>query len=115
MAKALALVKKELGVQAVILHTRSYKRGGVLGVGAKTIVEITASNDVSIVPPKMRRQVLNPNQPHPSTHQAPPPALIPTIQPSNHLLRDTYQQSPPNPATTPATPAPHIPARKSVV
>jgi len=42
MAEALAQVKQELGPRAVILHTRSYKRGGVLGIGAKTIVEITA-------------------------------------------------------------------------
>ncbi len=42
MAQALALVKKELGSDAVILHTRHYKQGGVMGFGAKTIVEITA-------------------------------------------------------------------------
>ena len=44
MPAALALEKKELGPQAVILHTRTYRRGGLLGLGAKTVVEITAAD-----------------------------------------------------------------------
>jgi flagellar biosynthesis protein FlhF len=44
MAKALAEVKKDLGSEAVILHTRSFKVGGVMGVGAKAMVEITAAD-----------------------------------------------------------------------
>lgn len=44
MNDALALVRKELGADAVILHTRSYKRGGLFGIGAKPVVEITAGN-----------------------------------------------------------------------
>ena len=44
MAAALALVKKDLGPGAVVLHTRSYKQGGFLGLGARTIVEITAGD-----------------------------------------------------------------------
>ena len=43
MAEALAMVKRELGPDAMILHTRTYKRGGILGIGAKPVVEITAS------------------------------------------------------------------------
>ncbi len=45
MSEALAKVKKELGPDAVILHTRTLRRGGVLGVGARPIVEITATSD----------------------------------------------------------------------
>ena len=45
MSEALAKVKKELGPDAVILHTRTVSRGGVLGVGARPIVEITATAD----------------------------------------------------------------------
>lgn len=45
MAEALAQVKHDLGPGAVILHTRSYKQGGVLGLGAKPVVEITASDE----------------------------------------------------------------------
>lgn len=44
MAQALAEVKKDLGSDAVILHTRSFKVGGVMGVGAKAMVEITAAD-----------------------------------------------------------------------
>lgn len=43
MAEALQRVKAELGRDAVILHTRSFKSGGVLGLCARNVVEITAS------------------------------------------------------------------------
>ena len=42
MPQALALVKSSLGKDAVILHTRHYKEGGIMGFGARTVVEITA-------------------------------------------------------------------------
>lgn len=45
MAEALAAAKKDLGPQAVILHTRTFRRGGFLGLGASTIVELTAGVD----------------------------------------------------------------------
>src|SRR5438128_897094 len=48
MADALAKVKHELGSAAVILHTRSFKQGGMMGLGARTIVEITASANVNV-------------------------------------------------------------------
>ena len=37
MAEVLLMVKKSLGANAVILHTRKYKRGGVLGIGARAL------------------------------------------------------------------------------
>jgi len=54
MADALAEVKKDLGRDAVILHTRTYKVGGLLGVGAKNVVEITASDGAN-APPNTHR------------------------------------------------------------
>jgi flagellar biosynthesis GTPase FlhF len=48
IADALVKVKAELGAGAVILHTRSFKRGGIMGVGAKTVVEITAGVNVNV-------------------------------------------------------------------
>ncbi|MEQ9616901.1 MAG: flagellar biosynthesis protein FlhF [Phycisphaerales bacterium] len=48
--EALAQVKKDLGPEAVILHTRTYKTGGVLGLKAKTITEITASSQIHVEP-----------------------------------------------------------------
>ncbi len=46
MAAALAEVKKDLGKEAVILHTRVYQVGGMLGSGASRIIEITAADSV---------------------------------------------------------------------
>jgi len=48
--EALAQVKKDLGAEAVILHTRTYKTGGILGLHAKTITEITASSQIYAEP-----------------------------------------------------------------
>ena len=55
MAQALAEVKKDLGPEAVILHTRTYRVGGVMGMGARNMVEITASADAGVVRPKRVR------------------------------------------------------------
>ena len=57
MAEALEKVKQDLGRDAVILHTRTVKRGGVWGVGARNVVEITASGDVRDLPPAERRAI----------------------------------------------------------
>ncbi|MEM9252689.1 MAG: flagellar biosynthesis protein FlhF [Planctomycetota bacterium] len=40
---ALDLVRDHFGADGVVLHTRSYKRGGLLGLGGRTVVEVTAS------------------------------------------------------------------------
>ena len=42
MPQVLAQVKRHLGHDAIIVQTRSFKRGGIFGIGAQTIVEITA-------------------------------------------------------------------------
>lgn len=56
MADALAEVKKDLGKDAVILHTRSYRVGGVMGVGGHQEFEITASNQQSARGPTIRER-----------------------------------------------------------
>lgn len=57
MAEALTQVKRDLGRDAVILHTRTFRVGGWLGVGGRSMVEITASTGVNVVPPRERRAV----------------------------------------------------------
>lgn len=42
MAETLAAVKKQFGGDAIILTTRTVSRGGLLGIGASSYVEITA-------------------------------------------------------------------------
>ncbi|HEX8878360.1 MAG TPA: flagellar biosynthesis protein FlhF [Phycisphaerales bacterium] len=49
MADALAEVKRDLGQDAVILHARTIRVGGVAGFGAKNMYEITASNQQTAV------------------------------------------------------------------
>lgn len=81
MPEALARVKAALGRDAVILHTRSIQRGGVLGLGAHTEIEITATADsrVPIVRARESGESSRSNQPRavrqpPEAGLAMPPA-----------------------------------------
>src|SRR5262245_15940960 len=54
MAQCLADVKKDLGKDAVILHTRSYRVGAGMGIGGRQIMEISAADEVSARGPWIR-------------------------------------------------------------
>lgn len=59
MKDAMAQVKDELGDDAVILHTKKIKKGGILGYGAREIFEVTAALDETPRrPPKKRAERL---------------------------------------------------------
>jgi flagellar biosynthesis protein FlhF len=58
MAEVLAKVKRDLGPNAVILHTRTIRKGGVMGVGGRTLVEVTASADARALAKAERRAVV---------------------------------------------------------
>lgn len=77
MADALMEVKKELGPHAVILHTRTLRVGGMLGVGKRSLVEITAS-DSEPGEPRSRPRPRVPTTRLPSTIPAPMPATVMT-------------------------------------
>jgi len=61
MADALTAVKRDLGPDAVILNTRSTKKGGFLGIGKATIVEVVAmpADEAAKVKPKPRQRPVN--------------------------------------------------------
>lgn len=89
VAEAIAQVKKDLGRQAVILSTRTYKTGGFLGFRARTMTEITASDR----PPKRGLPSVPRERPAPSPVPAapvvsPPPAPIVELRPSEPSLKD---------------------------
>jgi flagellar biosynthesis protein FlhF len=49
MAEALAQVKRDLGRNAVILHTRNFRKGGLMGlIGGRSVWEVTASPNVNV-------------------------------------------------------------------
>lgn len=78
MAQALAHVRKDLGKDAMILHTRSFRVGAWFGIGGKTMVEITASSadpTVRAVAPRSMPRVAN--QPSPVSSPAPAQAIEP--------------------------------------
>lgn len=79
MADALTQVKRDLGKDAVILHARTLKLGGVMGVGAKTVVEITASSDARVAAPRIRTTPSAPSRTHAETagaSKAPPAPIL---------------------------------------
>ncbi|MFP4465922.1 MAG: flagellar biosynthesis protein FlhF [Candidatus Goldiibacteriota bacterium] len=48
LQEALSKVKKDFGPEAVILHTKKYKKGGVFGVFGKEMTEVTAGVDINV-------------------------------------------------------------------
>lgn len=59
MAKALVEVKRDLGPAAVILHTRRFRKGGMLGfIGGRTMWEVQASGNVNVLPRSAKGQYL---------------------------------------------------------
>jgi flagellar biosynthesis protein FlhF len=102
MAQALATVRRELGSDAVILHTRQYKVGGFLGIGARNMVEVTASTGRAIARGKAQSRRAGP----------PPQKPQPT---AGDLIRKTYaaakaefeqKQTPPPVSIAPSPPMP---------
>ncbi len=55
MAEALEEVKRQYGRSAVILNTRTVTKGGLLGLGGKPCVEITAARAMADLPAPLRR------------------------------------------------------------
>ncbi len=58
MAEVLGRVKRVFGRDAVILNTRTATKGGLLGVGGKPYVEITAAGRLSDLPDQLRRGMI---------------------------------------------------------
>ncbi|MFN0133275.1 MAG: flagellar biosynthesis protein FlhF [Phycisphaerales bacterium] len=85
IGEALAEVKRDLGKDAVILHTKTFTVGGWLGLGGQSVVEITASDDANLAKkplvkprPSVESRV---SAPRPSGEQ-PARATTPPIKPS---------------------------------
>ena len=101
MPEVLALVKQAYGSNGVILHTRSYKRGGMLGLGAKQVVEVIATDGRQLAEkyqrksdPGARRRAM---QTRASLASVLPPSRKPAPASSAHnessagdLIRKTY-------------------------
>ncbi len=86
---ALSKVKKDFGSEAVILHTKKYRRGGVFGVFGKEITEVTAGIDIN-VEPRQEKQVLT--MPQPPKQQYAKPAETQNISVKPTYL-ETYRKN----------------------
>src|ERR1700722_8011189 len=88
MSAALAVVKQELGSQAVILHTRSYAKKRWLGLRRQEIFEITAGRDVRTVPRARQQQQALPARPLPA-----PAKPAPVVDTRKQLLESPAAQN----------------------
>jgi len=112
MAQALAHVRKDLGKDAMILHTRSYRVGSWFGLGGKTMVEITASSPAvnsrqrpsrsmpRVVKPKAPAQTI---EPKPIERQ---PEIV--IQRGRTVTRQRLAHSPATSTTAVSSSAPTV-------
>lgn len=55
--EAYSKLKKDLGENAVILSTKTLKKGGFLGFGAQKVIQITASDSVRNIPRRVTSQL----------------------------------------------------------
>lgn len=94
MPLALAEVKRALGPEAVILHTRSLTTGGVLGYGGSPCVEITAAKDADSIPAEARRpaRTAPPRPEAPCPGVSPPTTTLPDRVRPSHALDDIRTQ-----------------------
>lgn len=119
MAQALLAVKQQVGPHAVILHTRTYKRGGFFGFGARTVVEVTAADGREVGRQRRRaaeQTAARASAPSPKPHPTPSPTSTPRRDEiaAGDLIRRTYaaaraemeKSQPPAPAPSPLTIAP---------
>jgi len=59
MAEALVEAKRDLGPAAVIMHTRRFRKGGMLGLfGGRVMWEVRAAADVNVLPRPVKGQYL---------------------------------------------------------
>ncbi len=54
LTEALTRIKADLGDDAVVLHSRTFRRGGMLGIGGQLIYEVTASPPAPRAEPNAR-------------------------------------------------------------
>lgn len=110
MKDAMAQVKDELGDDAVILHTKKIKKGGILGYGAKEIFEVTAALDeVTRRPPKKRSErlpTLAELQAEAAGGETKPKSAVPL--PQGHAAALTQAAPVPVPAGSPVAPVPPL-------
>ncbi|MGE5654884.1 MAG: flagellar biosynthesis protein FlhF [Bacillota bacterium] len=64
MPEAMQRIKAELGLDAVILHTREFRQGGIFGLFGKKMVEVTAAIEETS-PPKAAGKTLPASEPMP--------------------------------------------------
>ena len=96
MKAAMTNVKAEMGEDAVILHTKRYRKGGIFGINSKEIVEIIAAIEDDPVPPAGSKPA------KPAAAPAPAPVVTPAAEKPVDI--------PPVPAKTPSPkPAPILP------
>jgi len=92
---ALAKVREHIGDNAVILHTRSYRAGGILGFFTRTVVEVTAGNGREVGQARTRKQREAMRSAAASAARRRRPAepeepAIPASTPAGDLIKRTY-------------------------
>ena len=91
LQEALSRVKKDFGAEAVILHTKKYKKGGIFGLFGRETTEVTAGMDINVERPSFKQPSYERNtqsipqysqNQYPSKNtQTPQPQITPRMEP----------------------------------
>ncbi|MDR3563786.1 MAG: flagellar biosynthesis protein FlhF [Negativicutes bacterium] len=90
MQDAVSQVKNDLGREAVILHTRRYRKGGFLGFFARDMVEVMAALETPAPVPAQERKVTAPSTMIPRTNDE--DAKITSLQMEISSMRKMVEQ-----------------------
>ncbi|MCK6476964.1 MAG: flagellar biosynthesis protein FlhF [Phycisphaerales bacterium] len=110
VSQTLALVKGEFGPDAIIVSTRTFKAGSVLGVGGKAVVEIVASAAPAPPPAPSLRSALARVYEDVPVRRTPVRVEVPT-DPPEAPASATNAVAPAAPATPPGHATPRGPRR----
>ena len=109
MKEAMEMVKEELGIDAVILHTKKYRKGGFLGYKSKEIVEVTAAVEDQPMPAPYESEKAGQRPSGDANEKKPEEKAAPPLLPKQILNR--YKSSGTTPPVLPPMPDPEdIPA-----
>ncbi len=101
MAEALTQVKRELGRDAVIVRTRTFRKGGFLGFGGRPMWEITASENGSL-PSKAAGVYVSQG----ASGEGKTPAAAQAVMEAEHAAPPARKPAQPQPAPAAHAPSP---------
>lgn len=84
---AIKMIKEDFGSEAVILHSRTFQKGGLFGLFTKEMVEVMAGSEINVIEPKSSNKNTPPQKKYNITEKLP---ANPSNADSPKIVESTY-------------------------